>query len=562
MLHHFSLIFSSRLTTIPAAAITSVVGEVMLSVHTHVLFTMMSGKEEASCGCHSLGTSPSVLPHKMKFRLLLRTYRSTSFPSHTLNRNPTATHIPNMSVFNNLRNLFSHMPATHATDPELHHPRNEPELRQGDLNHPLASRTTKYFKARSKRLMAKRQRIEATEMKESEPVQQVATPTIYQRYVPIRLLGSGGNGEVYLSHDSTTGIVVAVKTVYHGKSRSPPNEAQILRLLGQHVNVVQFQTVLKHPHREGCMQLVFECCESDLGDYINTYSGNIPELFNWSVFKQVTNGLHYIHSKQIVHEDLKPANILLARAQDGELYPTLKIADFGSASVDPPSDVPRGHMGTLGLQPPEVTYRSGPENDVWSLGCIIYELAARMLPLNNFEKANMDADTWFDLSGKAIPLGTRHRASYKRFCHFMAFYPASPRRIDSGPLCPGSTVVSSKLLNYMMMRALDINYRTRITTEGLQKYLPVLDSLVYTVMASGREAILNEFEDGRDNHWRQISIVTDSSVFAQLFYVLVLCARQSGKSDMMGWGVPLLGIMEVVELRAARTFMEELRDTC
>jgi serine/threonine protein kinase len=468
-----------------------------------------------------------------------------------------------MSVFQNLRNLFSHAPTTYATDPH-YLPGNEPEPARVDSNHPsLASRTARYFKARSKRLMAKRQLIDAAaETKESEQVQQADTSTVYQRYVPIRLLGSGGNGEVHLSRDSATGAVVAVKTVYHGKSRSPPGEAQILRLLGQHVNIVQFQTVLKHPHQAGYMQLAFEPCKSDLGDYMDANPGSIPELFIWSVFTQITNGLHYIHSKQVVHGDLKPANILLMPARTGELHPTFKIADFGSASVAPPSDIPRGHMGTHGLQPPESTYRFGPENDVWSLGCIIYELAARVLPLDKLPKPDVDAETWFDISGKTIPLGTRHRASYKRFCHFMAFYPVGPRRIDGGPLCPSSTVVYSKLLNWMMMRALDVNHRTRITTAELQKYLPVLDRLVGTISISGREAMLNQFEDERESYWRQyINSVTDSSVFEKLFYVLMLSARRTGEARMMGWGIPLLGIMDVFELRAVERSMEDMRET-
>lgn len=468
-----------------------------------------------------------------------------------------------MNVFQNLRNLFSVTPVPHATDPDLRRPQNGTYSTRVDSQHPsLVSRTARYFKTRSKRLLAKLQLIDATaESKEPELQQQAPIAAVHQRYVPIRLLGSGGNGEVHLSRDSGTGKMVAVKTVYHGKSYSPPVEVRVLRLLGHHNNIVQFRAVLEHPHRYGCWQLVFERYESgDLADLIDATSGMTPELCIWSAFKQINNGLHYIHSKQIIHGDLKPANILLRPARSGELHPTFKIADFGSAAVNPPSDIPRGHLGTLGWQPPEAIYRTGPETDIWSLGCILYELAARTLPFNRLQKPNVDAETWFDISGRSVPPGTLHKACYKRFCHFMAFHPAAPQRIDTGPLCPDSPVVYSKLLNYMMMCTLDIDYRTRITTGELQRYLPVLDTLAYTVTLSGREAMLNKFDDGRDKHWRHVNAVTDSSVFEQLFYAIILRARRVGSAEMMGWATPLLKIMEVDELHAARTFMEELHD--
>ena len=74
--------------------------------------------------------------------------------------------------------------------------------------------------------------------------------------------------------------------------------------------------------------------------------GNIPD--NATVLKQITEGLHYIHSAGIVHRDIKPGNILIKRHDDGSLE--FKLADFGfSKRVRPGEDNRmRGRYGASG----------------------------------------------------------------------------------------------------------------------------------------------------------------------------------------------------------------------
>jgi hypothetical protein len=60
-------------------------------------------------------------------------------------------------------------------------------------------------------------------------------------------------------------------------------------------------------------------------------------------------------------------------------------------------------------------------------------------------------------------------------CHYMAFHLPAPKRIDHPNR--GTNIVYNKLVNYFMMRALDMNYRTRILAHGLNCVLHVLEKL-------------------------------------------------------------------------------------
>jgi serine/threonine protein kinase len=345
-----------------------------------------------------------------------------------------------------------------------------------------------------------------------------------KRYRPVRLLGSGGNGVVHLCRDRQVGTLVAVKTICHNDPSSPPTEAVILQQLDRHKNIIQYYTMLGHPTLASDLQLVFEYCSlGDLAAYNEQYPNSLPEMFIWHSFKHITNGLYYLHSQGVVHGDIKPANILLAPPCYGDLYPLLKLADFGTATINPPSEVPT-QFATLAWQPPEATLHYGPESDMWALGCIIHELAGRSLPALELEEPATDPETWFDMSRATIPANTRDRSNYKYLYHYLAFHPPAPLRIDQ-PFAP-SSMVYSKLLNYMMMRALDTDYRGRISAHELYRMLTILEPLVNNLMVVGQESALDRFDDGRDAEWQRVRYVTDSSVFQQIFKVLALRAHR------------------------------------
>lgn len=89
--------------------------------------------------------------------------------------------------------------------------------------------------------------------------------------------------------------------------------------------------------------------------------------------KQILTGVHYMHSKNIFHRDLKPQNILISHAGH------VKIADFGLGRiVSNKLHTMSKEIETLWYRAPELLFGSVNYDlgvDTWSIGCIFYELA-------------------------------------------------------------------------------------------------------------------------------------------------------------------------------------------
>ena len=90
--------------------------------------------------------------------------------------------------------------------------------------------------------------------------------------------------------------------------------------------------------------------------------------------KQIVNALVYLHSKEVVHGDLKGGNVLLSK--DGE---TVKLCDLGNSRLlegeSSKQSINTVISGTLAWMAPEsYESKSGKKSDVWSLGCLIVEM--------------------------------------------------------------------------------------------------------------------------------------------------------------------------------------------
>jgi len=101
----------------------------------------------------------------------------------------------------------------------------------------------------------------------------------------------------------------------------------------------------------------------------------IPENILKIYTKQILEGLEYLHAYNIIHRDIKAANILF------ETNAVCKLADFGS-SKKICSSMNKSLCGTPYWMAPEVVRQSGHNRfaDIWSLGCTVYELFMRKPP--------------------------------------------------------------------------------------------------------------------------------------------------------------------------------------
>jgi hypothetical protein len=213
------------------------------------------------------------------------------------------------------------------------------------------------------------------------------------------LIGQGGMGAVYRVVQRSLGRVAALKVLALDAESEPEfgvrfeREARLLAGL-QHKNIVGIHAAGRSgPHWYLLMELVEG---SSLRQLIE--SGEVEPRLALSIVGQVCDALQHAHERGVVHRDVKPENILVAR--DG----TAKILDFGLAKMV--GQEPRVHtltltgqvMGTLRYMAPEQYERPlevDHRADIYSLGIVLYELLTGEVPMGAFapasQKAKVDA---------------------------------------------------------------------------------------------------------------------------------------------------------------------------
>ena len=158
------------------------------------------------------------------------------------------------------------------------------------------------------------------------------------------------------------------------KINSVQNEAQILSSLNNKY-VVKFYESFKMNQN---IYILMEYCDNgDLCSFLNKIKKArkndnyfLEEDFVWKLFIQMSIGLYYIHSKKIIHRDIKTLNIFLTKELDA------KIGDLGVAKILEDTNHANTFIGTPYYVSPEMC-RNKPYNDksdIWALGCILYEL--------------------------------------------------------------------------------------------------------------------------------------------------------------------------------------------
>jgi hypothetical protein len=197
-------------------------------------------------------------------------------------------------------------------------------------------------------------------------------------------LGTGGFGTVYrgLYHGIHPVAIKIIHQVDEDRHKDAfIREASLLKAL-RHKNVVQFLGAsLDGP--QGTALLVTELMElGDLWRALSAKNENGERLFSWyqrgaQCVIDVASGLHYLHTKRVVHFDLKSANILLSKAG------TAKLADIGMARVLNKSHLSIiSGLGTFAWSAPEVLAgrRCTEKADIYSLGIVLWEICTGEAP--------------------------------------------------------------------------------------------------------------------------------------------------------------------------------------
>ena len=191
-------------------------------------------------------------------------------------------------------------------------------------------------------------------------------------YEVLDLLGKGGFACVYRALSNRTGQYVAIKMIDKKLMKSAnmagrvKNEAEIHCQL-KHPSIVELYTYFEDKHY---VYMVMElCAKGELYTYMRSNQKVFTEFEAQKLFREVIEGVVYLHSHGIIHRDLSLANLLLTHSDH------LKISDFGLATRM--TDVKEQHFtmcGTPNFISPEIASRSAHsfETDVWSLGSMLY----------------------------------------------------------------------------------------------------------------------------------------------------------------------------------------------
>jgi len=210
-------------------------------------------------------------------------------------------------------------------------------------------------------------------------------------YTVGELIGVGGMGEVYRAKDRKLGREVALKVLPPSLVEDPDRrmrferEARILAALN-HPNIAAIYGFEEIGH--DCA-LVLELVEGPtLADLLKAGAVSMNEALR--IARRLADALEAAHAKSIIHRDLKPANIKITPTRD------VKVLDFGLAkalAIKSPaanlSQSPTGTgygvvLGTPAYMSPEQasgqTETLDPRTDIWSFGCVLYEMLSGRPP--------------------------------------------------------------------------------------------------------------------------------------------------------------------------------------
>ena len=267
--------------------------------------------------------------------------------------------------------------------------------------------------------------------------------TIFDGSVKIaKLLGEGAQAKVYLGiaedNDEEEGenneeLIMAIKHFSFdiGKEKDDKmnkeidalvNKCQTLKELS-HDNIIQYfdcESDFNENSNNYMVNIAMEYQETNLTEFIHYYNQKnnlnfLPKKIISEITKKILEGLKYLHENKIIHRDLKPENILMSFDAN-----SVKIGDFGISLWIKESQsniknkilnytrdfMKRSVAGTGIYMAPEVLLGNpyGYDCDIWSLGCIVFEMAGGVKPFCTKEPGKIVPNTEFQLIKYSNPL--------------------------------------------------------------------------------------------------------------------------------------------------------------
>eukprot|EP00919_Chromeraceae_sp_WS-2016_P006145 GHVR01014430.1.p1 GENE.GHVR01014430.1~~GHVR01014430.1.p1 ORF type:complete len:330 (-),score=63.73 GHVR01014430.1:25-1014(-) len=237
-------------------------------------------------------------------------------------------------------------------------------------------------------------------------------------YEKVRVVGVGSYGQAVLCWatlitDSDKRELCVVKQISLSSSLSDREKSES-------ITEVKILSTLRHPMitriidsfiYKGCLMIVTEYCDKgDLYKIIEKSKQlNIPIQEDKIIlyFIQIVESIRYVHNNLILHRDLKSSNIFV-----NNIY-NIKLGDFGiSKKITTSTDLCSTIVGTPQYMSPELLCNKPYHNksDIWSLGCILYELCALRSP---FQAQSLPALALKIYEGKYTPVADTYSSELR-----------------------------------------------------------------------------------------------------------------------------------------------------